>query len=84
LAVSTPAKLIEFIVRREGEVDTMVVKFSLDARPDVVFVYKRPILDAAYAPELSAESAVSVLFGSILERIAKAPGPIDGVVNLTK
>jgi hypothetical protein len=31
-----------------------------------------------------AESAVSVLFGSIMERIAKAPSAVDGIVDLNR
>jgi hypothetical protein len=77
-----PGRLIEFVVDRDAEIYSMSVKFTIDDRPGVVYSYRRTVLDTTYEPEFGTESAVDVLFGSIMERLARASNKVDGVVDL--
>lgn len=76
--------LREFSVMRSAAGDWVAVRFMLDSRPGVEFSFQHPAWAVGVEPQMSARSAVGVLWSSLLERTAFKRGAesVDGTVNL--
>jgi hypothetical protein len=82
LSTVRPGRLREFTIRRDDAGDSFGCSFELDARPGVEFVYYQGIRDNGPEPLMSPESAVSIVFGAIVERTAMGRPAVDGRVDL--
>ena len=73
-----------FSIHRDGELDWLELRFTLDARPGVTFTYEQTIFDVESEPGVNATNAAAIIYGGLFERIAKLPTVPENEVHLIR